>query len=252
MKRIIAAILVLAFALTMTGCVYWDGLSKSGAREFVEKTLEEKYGEEFEVKQMYLKAGSWNTASDLMADCSPKSNEDIVFSTQTLAVGKERVMRDTYIPTIIRSEMLDIINSVLSEYSKQYVLEVDVQGLYDDYDSGIKSADDATIKNFTKALPDKNITDIWIALNDNDNQFHDNVRIIVEKMTTDFYYTNALIHFYYVTDDVIQQCIDESKNSSPTDRLVLYRILYKHYPCDTFNFNGKKGALIQIDFANEF
>lgn len=252
MKKIFAGILVLVFALTMSGCVYWDGLSKSEAREFVEKTLEEKYGEEFVVKQMYLKSGSWDTASDLMADCSPKSDENIVFSTQTLAIGKERVMRDTYIPSIIRSEILDIINSVLSEYSIQYVVDVDVQGLYDDYDSGIRSADDATIKNFTEALPDINITDIWIALNDKDNLFHDNVQTIVEKMTTDFYYTNALIHFYYVTDDVINRCIDESQNNSPTDRLVFYRILYKHYPCDAFNYKGKEDTLLQIDSADEF
>lgn len=258
MRKLLAIMLALMAVLTLSGCrempkylpSYWDGLTKRGAKEYIQDALEEKYGEEFIVKKMYLGGGTLNTSADLFADCSPKLDENIVFAIQVLVIGDERVLRDTYIQSIVRSEMLNIINSVLSEYSGEYVADVNVQGLYDEYDSEIREAENATIKNYSEALPDINITDIWIALNDENNLFRDNIQFIVEKITQDFYYTHALIHFYYVTDDIVQHCIDESKNSRPTDRLVFYRILYGHYPCDVFNYNGKEGTLFHIDSIN--
>lgn len=62
MKRIIAAIMVLVSVLTLSGCkevpgfmpTYWDGLTKRGAREFIQKALQEKYGEEFVVRSRLL------------------------------------------------------------------------------------------------------------------------------------------------------------------------------------------------------
>lgn len=58
MKRIIAAIMVLVSVLTLSGCKggtnYWDGLTKQGAKEYIQNALQEKYGEEFIVKKHIL------------------------------------------------------------------------------------------------------------------------------------------------------------------------------------------------------
>ena len=258
-KKIISVVLVSVFlSLTLSGCAdfvksmfsYWEGMSKSEVRALIEGKLEEKYSEEFSVLNTYKKGGDGFTY--LMADCSPKSSSDIVFEIEAFEVGGGYIIRDTYIPSIVRVEMLEIINSVISEYSDKYAADVNVEGLYDEYDSRIRIAENATIKNFSEALPDKNSTDIWIALNDKNNSVHNDIQNIVEKIVADFYYTNAIIHFYYAEDDIVQKCIDEIKNNQPTDHLVLYRILYKHYPCDAFNFKGKKGTLTQIDYADKF
>ncbi len=94
MKKIIAAILVLVFALAMSGCVkitYWDGLTKSEARELVENALEEKYGEEFVVKKMYKTGATYYSSEDLWAECSPKSDSDILFTVQIWNVNDSRI-----------------------------------------------------------------------------------------------------------------------------------------------------------------
>lgn len=251
MKKIFAGILVLVFALTMSGCVYWDGLSKSEAREFVEKTLEEKYGEEFVVKQMYLKAGSWDTASDLMADCSPKSDENIVFSTQTLAIGKERVMRDTYIQSIVRQEIRNNVEPVLEKYYDRYAFEVQVKGLYDEYESGIRSAKEATIKNYSEALPNTNRTHIWIVLNEDEIYSQDNLSKIAEELTKNFSLTYAFIDFYYATEEVINKCSAEINSSS--NRLGVYVIVSGKFPYDSFIYDGNDidNKLVQVEFANK-
>lgn len=207
MKKIIAAILVLVFALAMSGCVkitYWDGLTKSEARELVENALEEKYGEEFVVKKMYVEAGSWDTASDLRAYCSPKYNEKIVFSTQTLVIGKERPMIDTYIQSIVGKKMRNLIENSLSKHFKNFVAEVEVfeNGL----ESKIQSSAEATIENYTNAFPD-NRSCVWIAFDKKEfgNNF-DNLNEYIEDFVKDFGLTNCYIDCYFVSPDIINQC----------------------------------------------
>lgn len=256
MKRVIALIVLSAFvAISLSGCKviksltsYWDGMTKSETREYIEDTLKEKYNEEFTVLQTFIEGSS----NYLLADCSPKSNSNIVFEIQAFPVGKSKIMRDTYIQSIVRSEVSNIINLVLSKYSLKYAVDVNVQGLYNEYESGIREAENATIKNYSESLPDTNITDIWIALNDDKKILRNSLQFIVEEITEELYKTNALIYFYYVTDDIVQHCFDESQNSRPTDRLVFYRILYGHYPCDAFNYKGKDRMLIQISSINEY
>ena len=250
MKRVIAAIMILVMALSMSGCKisYWDGLSKSEAKELVLNMLEEKYGEEFVVKQMYLKAGSWDTASDLMADCSPKSDENIVFSTQTLAIGKERVLYDTYIQSIVGGEMRSIIESVLSKYYKNFAAEVYVYGLASAYDSHIFSSKEASIENFTNALPDDNLSIIWIVFDENEfcDDF-DKLGKYIEEFARDFGLSNCYIDCYFVSSDIVNQCKDKI-NSRHFD--YDYRIsvdmditLSSQRPSYMFSYDGSKRDL---------
>ena len=213
MKRFFAAVMVLLSVVTLSGCnvlpslklTFWDGLTRAEAREYVQSALQEKYGEEFDVLKMYLKGGSWNTSADLLADCSPKSDENIVFEIQVLAIGESRVLRDTYIQSIVRQEMKNDTEAVLSKYFEEFAVEIDVSGLHDEFDSGIRSAKDATVKNYSEALPDTNQTSIWIALNKDNIVFQEKINYIVEEITLNFYLTHALIHFYYVTDDIMKK-----------------------------------------------
>lgn len=215
MKRIIAAIMVLVLAVTLSGCKevpsfmpsFWDGLTKTGAREYIQGTLQEKYGEEFVVRKMYLKGGTWDTSADLFADCSPKFDENIVFAIQSLAIGNERVMRDTYIQSIVSIEMREVAENVLSKNFENYAVEVYVYGLASDYDSKIQSVDIATIDNFTNALPEDNLSVVWIAFDENefDDDF-DKVTKYVEEIVKDFGLSNCYIDCYFVSLDIVNQC----------------------------------------------
>lgn len=254
MKRIIAAIMVLVSVMMLSGCrqvpsfmpSYWDGLTKRGTMEFIQDSLQEKYGEEFTILNTYYRNG------DILADCSPKNNADIIFEIQALAFGKERVLRDTYIQSIVRQEMKNDVDSVLSKYYDRFAVEVEVSGLFEEYDSGIRSAEKATVKNYSEALPNSNKTHIWIALNEKEVGAQGKINDAVNEMVANFYLTLAHIHFYYTTDEVINQCIEKINNKS-SDRWGAYIILQGHFPYDAFVYDGndKDNKLAQVGFASK-
>ena len=247
MKKIIAGILVLVFALTMSGCVYWDGLSKSEAREFVEKTLEEKYGEEFVVKQMYLKAGSWDTASDLMADCSPKSDENIVFSTQTLAIGKERLMRDDYIQNVVRKQLKQNIDEVLSTYYDNFASEVYVTPLTNWYDSGIRSTNEDIVKKFSESFSnqEENRTSVWIILEKEEKKYGtDKLKGVLQDMIPGFYSLNIFIDCIFADEDTIKLCKEESKSINTNRWKVKQIVRNGNFPIEMFIiYNDERGLV---------
>ena len=260
MKRFFAAVMVLLSVVTLSGCnvlprlklTFWDGLTEAGAREYVQSALQEKYDEEFEVLKMYLKGGTWNTSADLLADCSPKSDENMVFEIQVLAIGESRVLRDTYIQSVVRQEMKNDTEAVLSKYFEEFAVEIDVSGLHEEFDSGIRSAKDATVKTYSEALPDTNKTHIWIALNNKEIDTQEKVNNAVNEIVTDFYLTHAYINFYYANDEVINQCLENIQNGS-ADRWGSYIILQGHYPCNSFVYDGKakENKITQVEFVDK-
>lgn len=217
MKKIFAAILVLAFALTMSGCVkitYWDGLSKSEAREFVEKTLEEKYGEEFVVVSMGTQSGE--TYTKLVGTCSPKSDKEILFKFESNHFGERRVY-DDYIQNVVRKQVKQNIDDVLSKYYDNFASEVYVTPTTVFYDSGIRSANEATIKSFSESFTnnENNLTWVWIVLNDKEMEENvDKLKDIVQNMMRDFYSLEVFLDFIYANDDIISLCKESSKGTN--------------------------------------
>ena len=257
MKRIIAAILVVAFALTMTGCVYWDGLSKSGAREFVEKTLEEKYGEEFVVKNMTYTGANYYNSSDLLTKCSPKSDESIVFQAEVITLGKgdehQRILSDTYVQSIVGKEMRIKAEQILSKYVKNFAVEVyasGLSGLSDYYDSGIYSAENATVENYTNALPENNASTIWIAFDQNDfNSDYERVADYVKEIVDEYYLTNGVFKCYFVSEEIVDECktkIADNHIDFYYDLLGDMEVtLSSHSPLYTYHFKGNDDEIYQ-------
>lgn len=175
-----------------------------------------------------------------------------MFAIQALAIGSERVLRDTYIQSIVRREMKNNVDSVLGKYYDNFAAEVDVSGLSASYDSGIRSSEDATIKKYSEALPDFNKTHIWIALNDVEIGSTTKINNVLNEMVADFCLTHAYIDFYYTTDEIIDQCIEKIHDKS-ADRSDVYIILYNHFPCNAFVYDGKAqdNKLKQVEFANK-
>jgi len=240
-------------ALSMSGCKisYWDGLSKSEAKELVLNMLEEKYGEEFVVKRLYTQGGtgSWNTPSNLIAYCSPKSDEKIVFYTKSFVVGKEYPMIDTYIQSIVGKAMKEIIEISLSNHFNKFVVEVEVyeNGLESFYDSKIQSSAEATIENYTNAFPD-NRSSVWIVFDEDEfNCNFDNLNEYIEDFVKDFGLTNCYIDCYFVSSDIINQCRAKINSCHNEDG---YRItndmeitLSKQRPSYMFSYDGSKRDL---------
>lgn len=264
MKRKIAIIMLLVFVAVMfSGCKlmvsltkeYWDGMTKLESREYIQDTLQEKYGEEFVVKKIFKTGANYYSSSDLLAYCSPKSDESIVFDIEVIVYGKEekrkRYFHDGYIQSLVRQEMKNNIEGILSKYYDNYSLEIDVRGLSDLLEAHPISKENATIKNYTETIPETNSTWIWVVLKDEEIQAQDKLNKVINEMTMDFYSTKASIEFYYASDNVISEC--NKKIKEQFDRSGIDTTVSARYPFDGFFYKVEDGekVLTQVDFANE-
>lgn len=213
LKRIIAMGLALALVLSMSGC-YWEGNTKWRSEQLLLNKLEEKYNEEFIIQQIGV--SSARSGGPLVAYCSPKDDKELVFETELYQFGDNISLRDMYIQSIVRREMKQQIDSVLSEYYDNFASEVYVWGLTPNYDSGIRDADIATIVTFTEAMPQENSTSIWIAIDQNEvTEIFDleHIKTILDAASCEFHLTNAVIDYYIVSDEIINKCNYEITNN---------------------------------------
>lgn len=219
MKRIIASIMVLLAVMTLPGCKiinyfteYWDGMTKSETSEYIQDELQRKYGEEFKVKKLALRGGSsWDANPILLAYCSPLSDENIVFKIEVDVFGQDekrrRSMYDTYIQSIVRREMVIKAEQILSKYVDNFAVEIYVRGTSSTYDSKILSVNEATIKNFTNALPEDNLSTIWFVFDINEfNSDYDRTAAYVKEIVDEYYLTNGCIICCFVSSDIVKEC----------------------------------------------
>lgn len=243
MKKIIAAILVLVFALAMSGCVYWDGLSKSEAREFVEKTLEEKYGEEFVVLSIGIRSGQYY--KELVAECSPESDKDIVFRIEANHFSENRTLSDEYIRNIVRKQLKNNIESTLEKYYGEYAVEVNVLGLEPFYDSGINSSKGSVVEQFSDSFKkngdeELNKTNVWIVIDENEQDEIYKLKQALQEMTLYFYSLNIYIDCFFGDQETIKIC-KEKANSVTTNHFEVMNITYdSNFRRERFIYNNKE------------
>lgn len=264
-KKIVSVVLVsVLLSLSLSGCgvvksffTYWDGMTKSEVREYVQTALKEKYGEEFVVKHLAKTGANYYTPSALLVKCSPKSDESIVFDVEVDVFGKEenhsRVMYDTYIQSIVGREMRIKAEQILSKYVKNFAVEVYVRGLSGVYDSKIRSADKATIENFTNALPENNASTIWIAFDQSEfNSDYERVTGYVKEIVDEYYLTNGIIKCYFVSTEIVDKCktkIAENHIDYYYDLLGDMEVtLSSHGPMYTYHFKGNDDEIYQTVF----
>lgn len=225
--------------LTLTGCrafSYWDGMTYNQTRRYICKELKEKYGKEFTV----LKSGGIATGG-IWAYCAPKSDESLVFEINAYAYGKHsRDFQDAYIQSIVKQEMKGNIDTALSKYYSNYVVQVYVSSLLNVYDSGIRSASEASTKSYTELAP-KNLSEISIVLCEDEAENFDNMEVIISGFTPELYKTNALINCYRVPKDVLDEC-KENTNEIHLDHSVEY-IVSGRYPAHYFHYTGEDDSL---------
>lgn len=199
MKRFFAAVMVLLSVVTLSGCKevpsfmpgFWDGLTKHGAKEYIQDTLQEKYGEEFEVISMGIRSGQYYR--ELVGTCSPKSDENIAFNFEVNNFGGQRELYDDYIQNVVRKQLKQNIDEVLSTHYDNFASEVFVTPLTSWYDSGIHSVDEATIKAFSESFSDQkeNETSVWIILLEEEKKYGiDKLEIVLHDMIPKVYSLN--------------------------------------------------------------
>ena len=119
MKKVIAAIISLLFLLTLSGCgfkiSYWGGMTRNQCEKYVTEQLKEKYNEEFTVVK-FIKTGS----GELKGVCAPERDERLLFDIELEKGYKDELeLDDAYIQGIVRDEMLEPANAVLSKHFKR-------------------------------------------------------------------------------------------------------------------------------------
>lgn len=260
MKRVIAAIMILVMALSMSGCKisYWDGLSKSEAKELVLNMLEEKYGEEFVVKRLYTRGGTgYNTPSNLIAYCSLKSDENIVFETEVNTTGKKenkkRYLYDNYIQNVVRKQLKQDIDCVLKKNYDTFATEVFVTSLKPFYDSGLRSARDATIKVFSETFSiyecsdeDVNRTCIWIVLESSDTVDIEKLKKVVKEMTPFFYSLYVIVEVFHAEQEIVDLCNEKVNELTPDHYQVMEVTCENDLRRDLFIYDINKNGLAYV------
>ena len=244
MKRVIAAIMILVMALSMSGCKisYWDGLSKSEAQEFVEKTLEEKYGEEFIVLSMGIRSGQYY--KELVAECSPESDKDIVFRIEANHFSENRSLCDEYIRNFVRKQLKNNIESILIKYYEEYAFEVNVLGLEPFYDSGIRTSKGSVVEQFSdsfkKGEEELNKTNVWIVIDKNEQDEIYKLKQALQEMTSYFYSLNIYFDCFFGDQETIKIC-KEKANSVTTNHYEVMNITYdSNFRRERFIYNNKE------------
>ena len=247
-KKIISIVLASVFlSLTLSGCdfirsffEYWDGMTISETKSYIKEALKEKYGEEFIVNYVNTHSGYYYT--ELIGSCSPKSDETITFDFEANHFSKNREMFDNYIQNVVRKQLKQKIDDVLKENYENFASQVFVTPLNYWYDSGLRSANDVTIKNFSDSFADDNdnYTLVYIAINNSEKDF-DKIQNVLKKMTDNFYSLNVSIDCYYTDEQTIEQC-KETTDKSYREIGITDILRTGHFEMDDFVFfNDGKG-----------
>ncbi|MDE7251316.1 MAG: hypothetical protein K2O32_00015 [Acetatifactor sp.] len=128
-------------------------LFPEGKIAMTKRVLREKYGEEFIVHDVYSKA-----SHEYFADCSPVSNEEIVFQAAVWKDGSG-VVYDEYIQNIVAREIEKGIEEELQKYYDSVFVKVYITGGVDVLYGEVKSAQDVTMEEYIKRV---NPSRCWI------------------------------------------------------------------------------------------
>lgn len=236
LKRIIAMSLALALVLSMSGC-YWKGNTKHQSEQLILDALEEKYNEKFFIREIAVRSSY--PGRPLAAYCSPKDDEELIFEVQYQEYEyDDPELLDTYIQSIVRQEMYQKTNEVLSDHFVNYAVGIYIYGIPSYYNSGITDADLATIETYTEAIPDNNKSIIWIALDKKQftNAEYDITSILVD-ITDGFHLANVEIDCYYVDEIIISECIQRIEDGFVTI-VDMEGILSSHKPVYHYQYSG--------------
>lgn len=254
-KKMIAASLALALVLSMSGC-YWEGKTKYQSEKAILNELEERYGEEFFVRQMGL---SSRTGRPVTAYCSPKDDKEIVFEVALYQFGEsgKYYLEDTYIPMIVRREMKEKIDAVLAQYYEDFAVEVEIDNLVSGHESGITNADEASIITYSEAMTDDSVASIFIALNKEDFNDYSEIQDVLIECVQDFHLSKASIECYFADTSIIEKS-NEILNNDNYNNLEIVTILSpgkcvseKKYQLYVYFFNGQKSHLRFLRYIDE-
>lgn len=120
--------------------------------EMAEKALQKKYGEEFIIHDVYSKS-----PGEFWAECSPVSNEEVVFQAAIWKDGSG-VVYDEYIPSIVAKELENEIEGELQKYYDSVFVKVHASGMWGPF-LEVDSVRDMSLKEYVKM---SNPSRLWI------------------------------------------------------------------------------------------
>ena len=121
-KKILLTITAFALVLSMSGC-YWEGKTKWHSEQLILNALEDKYNEKFFIREIAVRSSY--PGRPLAAYCSPKDDEELIFEVQYQEYEyDDPELLDTYIQSIVRREMYQKTDEVLSDHFVNYAVGI--------------------------------------------------------------------------------------------------------------------------------
>lgn len=156
-QKVCMVILGLCFALSFSGC----GIIRDAARrDLVEKVLQERYGEEFIVKDTWT-----NRGTSFMALAYPKRDTSLLFEgLYKLQEGEPPYVYDHYDQAIIAQQLKEVVQPELEALFGDCYIQAEMMG----NSSEITNVEDITIENYATTAENPSI---FIKIGVNSDQY---------------------------------------------------------------------------------
>ncbi len=227
-KKLLSLISALAIPLMLSGCV-----NKKSEEKKLAKALEERYGEEFVVVDSIVTGGNWLTAGPLSAVCYPKSDRDLLFKAD-YSIANQYIYDDGYIQAIVREEIINNMENVLSQYYDTFVVEVDVCQKH----TSLTNKEDVSVKSYSEIIPDENSVVINIAILDSEVLHCSDIETVLGECSKQFHLINAKIYCNFVSLNIIEKC-KELQSDNIFDLDEIFWLLQNEKPFSVYSYyNG--------------
>lgn len=234
----------------MCGCDYRNYFyTEDSLKKVAEKSLEEKYGEEFVIHRV------WERSQEMFfADCSPKDNPEVIFTADINKNG-DGIVADGYAQGVIKKEVDNLLKDDFNELFGDCYTRPYISNYYNVPE--FLNAKDITIQEYISEV-DADVICLYYSVyvdasqlsNDTVEQEREYLCNEIPKKIKNKIIPNLSIYIYFTTDELINRCKEYFSTHVDTD-YDINRELDK-YPCISLEYNkdGKLDELYKGSFLN--
>ena len=197
-------IIIFFLSFNLSRCDYRNYFyTEDSLKRVAEKSLEEKYGEEFVVHR------AWDRSQTMFfADCSPKDNPEVIF-TADIEKNGDGVVDDGYVQGLVAKQVDDILKPEFENFFGYYYTMPYNLSYYNE--PTFKNIKDITVEEYIdKAKMTSMPYYIYVDMTKITGESIDEESELFEKdipqMITNKEIPDMSIHIYFTTGELVDQC----------------------------------------------
>ena len=232
----------------MCGCDYRNYFyTENSLKKVAEKSLEEKYGEEFVVHRV------WNKSQTMFfADCSPEDNEEVIFTADIRKNG-DGIVADGYAQGVVAKEVDDLLKDDFKKYFGDCYTLAFITNYYNVYK--FSDAKNVSIDEYMKKVDLDDVgyfvyVDKSLILDETIDEECEFFEEVIPDMIEKKQIPDLCIKIYFTTGELKDKCKDYYSTHSDAD-FDLDNELDKYSNISLIYENGKLDKVYEGSWLNE-